>query len=363
VNDEPEPDWFHGTKAQHRRAQGDFAPLTDPHAPWRDQRDVIEGWFADILPDMNQENPAVAKYLIQNAVWWIEETGADGLRIDTFPYVGRQFWSRFHKTLHRLYPKLTTVGEVFNPDATIVSSFAGGVTRNGVDTGLDTPFDFPSYFALREVFAHDAPMSKLPESWRLDALYPHPEQLVPFLGNHDVTRFLSENGATPQRLKLAFAVLLTMRGMPEIYSGDEIGMRGGEDPDNRRDFPGGFSGEKQNAFIDDQRTLEQKELHDWVQKLLTLRKENPSIQVGQQQVITSTNDVLLYVRNLGRNRIIVGVNKGREASRINIEIKDTALQGCHGLDSLMGNRANWSCTEEALQGMIEPESVWVARVR
>src|SRR5258708_34756640 len=180
-----------------------------------------------MLPDLNQENPAVAQYLTQNAVWWVEEAGLDGLRIDTFPYVGREFWRGFHAELHGLYPRLTTVGEVFNPDATITSAFAGGVTRNGVDTGLDTPFDFPTYFALRDVFLHNAAMTKLTAVLRLDALYPHPERLIPFLGNHDTERFMGEPGATMAKLKLAFTVLLTMGGMPRCYSGDEVAMAGG----------------------------------------------------------------------------------------------------------------------------------------
>jgi len=213
-----------------------FRPLVDPHAPWRDQRDVLQGWFVDTLPDLNQENPATAQYLIQNAMWWIEQTGADGLRIDTFPFVGRAFWHDFHAQIHGSYPNLTTVGEVFNCDVTITSSFAGGVTRNGVDTGLDTPFDYPSYCALRDVFLKDEPMSHLADVWRLDALYPHPERLIPFLGNHDNSRFLGNKGATPEKVRLAFAILLTMRGMPQVYSGDEIAMLGGDDPDNRRDF-------------------------------------------------------------------------------------------------------------------------------
>ncbi len=270
VEDEPEPEWFHGTKASHTAAQGDFKPLTDPHAPWRDQKNVIEGWFANVLPDLDQEDPAVAQYLTQNAVWWVEQAGLDGLRLDTFPYVGRKFWQGFHAELHGLYPRLTTVGEVFNRDATITSSFAAGVTRNGVDTGLDTPFDFPTYFALRDVFVTGAPMSRLADVWRLDALYPHPERLVPFLGNHDTVRFLGEQGATPDELQMAFAVLLTMRGMPQIYSGDEIAMKGGDDPDNRRDFPGGFPGDAQSAFTGP--TVEQAGMEEWVRDLLKLRR-------------------------------------------------------------------------------------------
>ncbi|QEE31185.1 alpha-amylase [Terriglobus albidus] len=344
VEDEPEPDWFHGNRAKHSVAQGDFKPLTDPHASWRDQKNVTEGWFADILPDMNQENSAVAQYLTQNAVWWTEMTGADGLRIDTFPYVGRSFWQGFHAQLHGLYPKLTTVGEVFNPDATIVSSFAGGVTRNSLDTGLDTPFDFPSYFALRDVFVKGEPMTKLAETLRMDALYPHPERLTPFLGNHDTTRFLWEKGATLPRLKLAFAVLLTMRGMPQIYSGDEIAMTGGEDPDNRRDFPGGWAGDPQNAFTSGGRSTQQAEMYDWVRELAILRSRCDELQRGEEQVLLADKDTMVYVRgdalNLaanGKRRVIVAINRSQESRSIQLATSDTSLAGGKTIEMLLGS--------------------------
>jgi glycosidase len=352
VDDSPEPGWFHGTKAQHRTAQGDFKPLTDPHAPWLTRRDVTEGWFANTLPDLNQENATVAQYLTQNAVWWIEQTGLDGLRIDTFPYVGREFWKGYLGEIHSLYPRLTAVGEVFNPDATITSAFAGGVTRNGVDTGLDTPFDFTSYSALRDVFLHGAPMSKLAEVLRLDALYPHPERLVPFLGNHDTARFLGEPGATPEKLKLAFAVLATMRGMPQIYSGDEIAMMGGDDPDNRRDFPGGFGGDRssgQSAFAAGSRTPEQAEMHDWVKGLLDVRRSHVALQSGDEQVLKADANVLVYVR--GRNlqagcsaqdaeeRVLVLVNKGDRAETLDIPMSYTAVSSCQNASRVWGAEA------------------------
>lgn len=344
VADSPTPDWFHGTKAKHAVAQGEFRPLTDPHAAWRDQKDVTEGWFANSLPDMNQENPAVAQYLTQNAVWWVEEAGLDGLRIDTFPYVGREFWRGFHAELHGLYPRLTTVGEVFNPDATITSAFAGGVTRNGVDTGLDTPFDFPSYFALREVFLKDAPMTKLAEVLRLDALYPHPERLVPFLGNHDTMRFLGEKGATVERLKEAFVVLATMRGMPQIYSGDEIAMRGGEDPDNRRDFPGGFAGNGASAFVAAGRTAEQGEMFDWVKGLLKLRASRAELSRGEEQLLEAKGGVMVFVRggglrggcSAGASRVMVVVNNSDAAENVTVSVANTALEGCGRPQMLWG---------------------------
>ena len=161
VEDEPAPDWFHGTAAKHLIGETDFQALINPHAPERDRVGTEHGWFADALPDMNTESPAVAQYLRQNAVWWIEETGADGLRIDTFPYVDREFWHGFNGELKELFPRLTEVGEVFNGDPVITSSYADGVIRAGVDTELYTPFDFPTFFAVKDVFGKGAPMSEL----------------------------------------------------------------------------------------------------------------------------------------------------------------------------------------------------------
>lgn len=337
AKDPPMPDWFHGTVAQHDRAKGDFVSLPDPHADWQEQKDVTEGWFADVLPDLNQENPVVAQYLVQNAIWWIETGALDGLRIDTFPYVGRAFWQQFNGELHQLYPRLTSVGEVFNPDPTIVSFFAGGVSRNGIDTQLWTPFDFPTYFAVRAVLSHKDPVSHFEDVWRQDRLYPHPERLVPFIGNHDTVRFLSLPGMTVADLKLAFGVVLTMRGMPQIYYGDEIAMRGGEDPDNRHDFPGGFPGDQQSAFTAAGRTAEQNEVHDWVATLLHFRNENPVFADGQQQDIVHDATGLVYLRGQqlsqgcsagDADRVLVALNDGEKPEDLTVDPKDTALAGC-----------------------------------
>ena len=366
ADDEPDPDWFHGTKAQHTKAADDFAALLNPHAAWRDQRDVTQGWFANALPDLNQENPAVAQYLIQNAVWWTEETGLDGIRLDTFPYVGRPFWHAFHVELHTLYPQLTTVGEVFNRDPTITSAFAGGAVRTGihaVDTGLDTPFDFPTYFALRDVFLKDQPMTRLADVLRYDSLYPHPERLVPFLGNHDTTRFMGESGASLARLKLAFTVLTTMRGMPQIYSGDEIAMRGGEDPDNRRDFPGGFPGASANAFTPAGRTPEQHEAFAALQKLLALRCAEPVLQTGDEQVLHGDDDVLVYVRSLGARHVLVAVNKARTARSIAIETDETAIAGLVKVTPLQAQPQSWTLEQHRISLQLEPESASILSIQ
>ena len=300
---------------------------------------------------MNQENPDAAQYLTQNAIWWIEQTGADGLRIDTFPYVGRPFWHNFHAQIHALYPQLTTIGEVFNKNPVITSSFAGGVSRSdlagSVDTGLTTPFDFPSYFAIRDILVHNAPMLEMAEVLGQDSLYPHPERLVPFFGNHDTRRFLSEAGATPERLKLAFAMLLTMRGMPQIYSGDEIAMSGGDDPDNRHDFPGGFAYQSQSAFAEAGRTPDQRDMFTWVQSLLRLRARYPELNAGEEQVLHADADTLVYVRGMdlthgcdsGKPRLLVTISKSPAAITVPLNPAHTALENCTPGNAVLGDAA------------------------
>ena len=367
VNNEPEPDWFHGTKAHHTAAQGDFKPLVDPHSAPRDRLDITQGWFANILPDLNQENLAVAEYLTQNAIWWTEETGLDGIRLDTFPYVDRHFWHGFHKELHTLYPRLTTVGEISGSDPTINSAFAGGAKRSGpnlsVDTGLDTPFDYPSYFALRDVFLKDAPMSRLGDLLRLDNLYPHPERLVTFLGNHDVTRFMNEPSATLQRLNLALTVLITMRGMPEIYSGDELAMGGGEDPDNRRDFPGGFPRSTSNAFTAAGRKPEQQQAFITLQSLLEQRRLHPALQSGDQQMLRAEKDVLVFARSFAASgkaqHILIAVNKGHDAANFTLITDDTALSGLQHAKTLQGDLHAISIAPHTITLHIAPESATI----
>jgi glycosidase len=376
VEDEPEPDWFHGTKAHHTEAQGDFAPLVDPHAAWRNQKNTLNGWFANVLPDMNEEHPDVSQYLIQNTVWWIEQSGADGIRIDTFPYVDRPFWHAYHAELQSVFPKLTSVGEIFNPDPMITSAFAGGVTRNDlngdVDTGLWTPFDFPTYFALRDVLVHGKPMAELAKILGEDSLYPHPERLVPFLGNHDTMRFMSEPGATAANMRLGFAILLTMRGMPQIYSGDELAMAGGNDPENRHNFPGGFPGDTQNAFVAQARTSQQSAMFDWVQYLLQLRAHNPELTLGQEQVLHADDDTLIYVRGTHLDagcssshspRVLVAANKASAAKQITFSVADTALAGCGAGKTKLGDMAVPAAGADSMLTLTVPPGASIALVR
>ncbi len=348
VLDPPAPEWFHGTLQHHLAAEHDFYQLVDPHAPPSAWRGITQGWFTNAMPDLNQANPLVAQYLIQNAIWWVETANLDGIRLDTFPYIDRAFWRDFHAQLHAVYPHLTTVGEIFDRDPEVTSFFAGGVVHNGIDTGLDTPFDFPVFFALRDVLIAGRPMTDLARVLRQDALYPHPERLVTFIGNHDTTRFITEAQGSLPKLKLALGLILTLRGMPMIYSGDEIAMPGGRDPDDRRDFPGGFASDSQNAFTQAGRTAAQQDIFAWNSGLLALRASHPALETGLEQNLYAGSDVFAFVRSPGSagcgpdhaaERMLIVVNKAQHKESIDLPMEGTALAGCRDFNAVVPAKA------------------------
>jgi glycosidase len=355
VSNPPLPDWFHGTLQHHidsfsplkgsfygkaggQAAENDpFELLTDPHASMRMKRNLTEGWFFGILPDMNTENPVVEQYLLQNSIWWAETSGLDGYRVDTFPYVGRKFWANWHTALRRQYPYLTTIGEVFHPHPSVTSFFAGGGRRyDGIDSGLSTVFDFPMFFALRDVLLRGAPTGRIAEVLRHDSLYPRPEMLVPFFANHDVPRFASAERSSSAKLRLAFGLTLTLRGVPEIYYGDEIGMAGDGDPDNRRDFPGGWIGDANDAFTQAGRTGGQQEIFSYVQSLLRLRRQHAALRSGQLWHLASDESSYVFVRESDEERLVVAFNNTDQPRELRIPLGDTPAQGAAAIELVFG---------------------------
>jgi len=355
VAEPPLPDWFHGTQQHHMDttagingtfygktgkpaiANDPFETLVDPHAPPRLSRNLTDGWFFNVLPDLNTENPLVAEYLLQNSIWWAEGSGLDGYRLDTFPYVPRKFWSTWHAGLHQIYPYLTTIGEVFHADPSVTSFFAGGQKRfDGIDSGVNTLFDFPMHFTLRDVLLHNAPAGRIADVLHQDSLYLHPDALVTFFANHDVPRFASAEGSSAAKLKLAFGLTLTLRGIPELYYGDEIGMPGGGDPDNRRDFPGGWPGDPKNAFTAEGRTAEQQELFTYVQTLLRLRREHPALRSGKLWHLFSDETAYVFLRETEEERVLVAFNNSAEPRELRIPFSNTPGEGAAGFTRVLG---------------------------
>lgn len=343
--DPPTEHWLHGTRENHLTSNAEFERLADPHAAPLAWRNIVEGWFVGMLPDMDTDDPLTSLYLRQNAVWWAEMGAVDGFRLDTFPYVDRQFWHDFHAELHGLHSRFRTVGEVSGFNPVVASYFIGGKTTNGIDTGVDTVFDFSLYHALRQVVLHDASPRLLQKVLENDWLFPHPESLVTFLGNHDTPRFMGEAGATPAKLTLAFALLLTMRGIPQIYSGDEIGMAGGDDPDNRRDFPGGFPGDRHNAFLAEGRTPDEQRIFSELQSLLRLREQHPALSWGKQIDIFSDDQTYVYFRDFHADKqndsrqshseqLLMLLNNTGQERTVEVEVSDTPLASAKELTTI-----------------------------
>jgi glycosidase len=316
---QPTATWLNGTRENHLNNVFDIKAVTDPQPDRERLEATLRGWFANLLPDINQDDTESARYVIQNAVWWVETTGLDGIRQDTFPYAPRRFWVDWNLALQRAFPRLAVVGEVFDARPAVTAFFQGGRKQfDGIDTRLHTVFDFPSYFAIREVFIKDQPIKKLADVIASDSLYPNPRVLVTFIGNHDVKRFISEEGASAARLKSAFTYLLTMRGTPQLYYGDEIGIPGGDDPDNRRDFPGGFPGDGRDAFTDRGRAPSERDIYNHVSALLRFRAARPSLRGGAMRVLAANNSTLAYLRERAGDRVIVAFNNSDRPAEVEL---------------------------------------------
>ena len=309
VKDSPTPTWYNGTEKEHLANNWQTWTLADPNASAAVQKATLEGWFINILPDLNQRDEEVSRYLIQNTLWWIGMTGIDGIRQDTLPYVPRFFWHNWMTAIRKEYPDFKVVGEVFDANPALVSFFQGGISRfDSVDSGIDALFDFPLYFSIRRAFGEGKSLREVAAVLGHDWLYPNSQNLVTFLGLHDVPRFMNEKNASFDGLALAFTFLMTSRGIPMIYYGDEIGLPGAGDPDNRRDFPGGWKEDPRNAFEASGRTLEQNKLWEHIRHLTGIRKECPALRTGKTVNLLVEDQKWAYARKSGQETVVVALN-------------------------------------------------------
>jgi glycosidase len=325
VDDPPTPTWFNGTKANHLKNVFQTWVLHDSRPVEELKRETMEGWFLDFLPDLNQKDPEVSLYLIQNTLWWIGTTGTDGIRMDTWQYVPNTFWHEWTRALKREFPKLTVVGEVKDGDVVHTSYFQGGHVRDGADSGLDSLLDFPLFYSIRHAFAEGKKLDEIPKTLAKDYLYHNSDILVTLLGGHDDGRFMSEKGATLAGLKLANAFLLTTRGVPQLYYGDEIAMTGPDEPTTRADFPGGFPGDKRNAFSSEGRTKEEEELFEYIAKLTHLHNELEPLKRGRLINLYASDQQYAYARKINSQVAVIVLNNDTKAATIEFDIEQTGL--------------------------------------
>lgn len=346
----PTPTWYHGTREQHLDNGWHTWTTVATNPPPDKLKSTLDGWFLNILPDLNQDDPEVATYLIQNSLWWVGQTGVDAVRQDTLPYVPRSYWAQWTAALKRAHPGVTVLGEFFEGDPDLVSFFQGGRAEfDGVDTGVDTLFDFPLFYAIRDVFAKGQPMTRLTDTLAADAKYVDASVLVTFLGLHDTPRFLHEPGATVDGLKLAFTYLLTMRGTPMIYYGDEIGMNGGKDPYNRADFPGGWPDDEPNAFEPEGRTVTQASVHAHVQTLLRLRAELEPLRRGRWVNLVVGPDTHAFGRTTADSQVVVALNNAAEPRKVRVPVADVGWTSGELAQDRLGALGLVRCEDGLLQ--------------
>lgn len=328
VSDSPTATWFHGTAERHLANTWQTWTLADPYATPAMRETTLDGWFIDILPDLDQEDPEVARYIIQNTLWWVAVSGIDGIRQDTWPYVPRRFWREWMSAIHREYPAMKVVGEVSDGDPSLVAFFQGGRTQHdGIDDRVDALFDYPLFYPLRRAFGEGKPLREVAQMLGRDHLYPDASRLMTFLGLHDVPRFMHDQGATTAGLALAYTFLLTARGTPLIYYGDEIGLPGAGDPDNRRDFPGGWPGDARSAFDSAGRTTAEQTIWSHVHRLLQLRAQRSDLRTAPMEHLVATEQAFVY----RRGKTVVALNNDTAAVTVRLPIAslpDDALGAC-----------------------------------
>lgn len=351
IKDSPLSTWFHGTLAQHQLNRFRNSTLLSPHSNQLESRNTLDGWFSDDLPDMNQEEPEVARYEIQNALWWAGVTGIDGIRQDTIQYMPRFFIRDLSNALHRQYPKLWMVGEVFERDSAHTAFFIGAHKGwDGIDTKLDSVFDFALWNASLLVFTNKAPVRFLRDQLKYDALYPDPSKLTVLANNHDTMRFMSLEGATLAGAMMHTAFILSTRGIPQLYAGEEIAMEGREDPDNRRDFP-------RDAFRAEGREGNERQMFDWTRAWIRLRREHAALRAGRLIDLFYDDESYVFARQLGAETIVVCVNRENREKRVSVPVGSIGVRDGVVLRSLIGRDSRGQVSNGEVTLSLPPQSV------
>ncbi|OUU46991.1 MAG: alpha-amlyase [Flavobacteriaceae bacterium TMED68] len=286
--DPPTADWFNNQN-KYKNTTHNRETVQDIHASQIDKIEHADGWFVETMPDLNQRNPFVSKYFIQNAIWWIEYANLSGLRVDTYPYSDKNFMSEWTKTIMDEYPEFNIVGEEWSPNPAITSYWQKGkVNHDGYVSYLTSLMDFPLQISFSESLNDDFGWGKgFIKSYKAlanDFLYTDPYNLVIFPDNHDITRFYTQVNNDLELFKMGIAYYATMRGIPQFYYGTEILMNSNRNPGNhgviRSNFPGGFLGDKVNAFTGEGLNKNQIEVLNFFKNLLNWRKNNDVIHNG-----------------------------------------------------------------------------------
>ena len=302
-----------------------LTPVLDPYASEVDLRETTEGWFVPSMPDLNQHNPHLMRYLIQNSKWWIETAGIDGIRMDTYPYAFGEPMAEWMRELNEEYPNFNTVGETWVTEPAYTAAWQRDSRLSALNSQLKSVMDFSFFDKLSQARNEETDgwwqgMNRLYNSFVYDYLYPNPNSVLAFIENHDTDRFLG-NGRDSLMLKQALALLLTVRRIPQLYYGTEIMMNGTKevtDGNVRKDFPGGFPGDTHNAFTREGRTQAEQQMFGWLSRLLHWRQGNQVITRGTMKQFIPYNGVYVIARQLDARTVLTVLNGTTKAATMSV---------------------------------------------
>ncbi|MDE3142624.1 MAG: glycoside hydrolase family 13 protein, partial [Bacteroidota bacterium] len=328
IKDPPTKDWFHQWPTYTGTNYKDQV-LFDPYGSAKEKKIMTDGWFTQKMPDVNQSNPYFANYLIQHAIWCVEEFGVDGWRIDTYIYNDLDFMNRCNAALVEEYPKMTMFGETWVHGTAAQAYFAANNINTAFKSNLIGVTDFQMLFygiipSLTQDFGWTEGVNKLYTTLSNDFLYKNANNNVIFLDNHDLTRFYSEMKEDVNKLKMGVAWLLTTRGIPQIYYGTEVLMKGVKNPDGwvRLDFPGGWNGDKKNAFTQEGLSDEEKDMLQYTKTLANFRKRSSAITKGKLMQYIPYDGLYVYFRYDNNQTIMCVMNTSDKEKQIDFKKYD-----------------------------------------
>ena len=303
-----------------------LTPVMDPYASKVDLKETTEGWFVPTMPDLNQHNPHLMRYLIQNSKWWIETVGIDGIRMDTYPYAYADAMAQWMKEIDEEYPNFNTVGETWVTEPAYTASWQKDSKLSKKNSYLKTVMDFSFYDKLNQAKHEEtdpwfAGLNRLYNSFVYDYLYPNPKSVMAFIDNHDTDRFLG-NGKDSLALKQALALLLTVQRIPQLYYGTEILMNGTKevtDGNVRKDFPGGFPGDDHNAFTPEGRTKAEQQMFQWTSRLLHWRQDNKLITKGSMTQFIPFNGIYVIARQYQGKTALTILNGTSKTAKMEVK--------------------------------------------
>jgi glycosidase len=316
----PMPSWINGTVEHHTKGNHNKMVYTDIHADSSTIKEVQEGWFVNYMPDLNQANRFLANYIIQNTIWWIETTGVDGIREDTYPYSNQKFMAKWAKTILAEYPRMNIVGEVWTGETAILAGYQrnANVPRD-YNSNLPSVTDFAMRDRLVEFLQGKKGLYSIYNTLAKDYLYSDPDNLLVFIDNHDVGRGMFYADKNMAKMKMAYSLLATLRGIPQIFYGSEIGMVENEDHGTlRKSFPGGFPGDERDAFTREGRTGFENEIFSHIKRLLFLRKEYQALASGKLIHFPPEKGLYVYFKELDPEILMCVANESDQTKELDL---------------------------------------------